>query len=563
MKSRFLLLVALLFLLSGTPAFAQNQPPVANATAQNDSAALAASKQPQLPRLIRFSGSVTAADLRTIGMTFALYKNQQDRAPLWQEVQNVTPDAAGYYSVLLGANSKDGVPAELFASNEARWLGVQVEQEPEQPRVLLVSVPYALKAGDAETVGGHPLSDFVLTPAANASSTSSGSGGTTSSGGSTTVKKSATSPAVSSSPVTTAGGTQNFVAKFDSSGTNLINSSIFDNGNVGIGTSTPSAKLEVAGVIGEAFRMTGVGTNPVAFRFINAGNNPYFGTEGSTAGGYFSGSRAYSTLIYSPSQPIQNIIGGVARLTIDTNGNVGIGTSTPAARLDVTGAIGEAFRMTAGVGTSPVAFRFMNTGNSAYFGIESSTAGGFFTGSLPYSTVIYSPQAIQNIVGGVSRMIIHTNGNVGISTVSPTSPLTVAGTVESTSGGFKFPDGSVQSSALAARTRGITFLAGCDTCDLLADTDDQKAIYVNVIGAMTIQSVTCFSDAGAPIINLQRNGTAVGILNPALTCSTVGAPGSVAAGQNVLNLNDVLDFSMVSAGVTTHRVTVVIKALLN
>jgi len=40
-------------------------------------------------------------------------------------------------------------------------------------------------------------------------------------------------------------------------------------------------------------------------------------------------------------------------------------------------------------------------------------------------------------------------GNVGIGTSNPTSPLTVNGIVQSTSGGFKFPDGSVQTSASA------------------------------------------------------------------------------------------------------------------
>ncbi len=40
-----------------------------------------------------------------------------------------------------------------------------------------------------------------------------------------------------------------------------------------------------------------------------------------------------------------------------------------------------------------------------------------------------------------------TNNNLGVGTLSPGSRLTVAGTVESTSGGFKFPDGTVQTSA--------------------------------------------------------------------------------------------------------------------
>jgi hypothetical protein len=40
--------------------------------------------------------------------------------------------------------------------------GVRIAEQEEQPRVLLLSVPYAPKAGDAATLGGLPPSAFVL-----------------------------------------------------------------------------------------------------------------------------------------------------------------------------------------------------------------------------------------------------------------------------------------------------------------------------------------------------------------------------------------------------------------
>ncbi|HUW82873.1 MAG TPA: hypothetical protein VMZ31_08760 [Phycisphaerae bacterium] len=48
------------------------------------------------------------------------------------------------------------------------------------------------------------------------------------------------------------------------------------------------------------------------------------------------------------------------------------------------------------------------------------------------------------------QFIIRANGGVGINTNDPNSPLTVAGMIQSTTDGFKFPDGSVQTTAAAA-----------------------------------------------------------------------------------------------------------------
>jgi len=56
-------------------------------------------------------------------VTFAIYADQEGGAALWMETQNVTFDGAGRYTALLGGESSDGVPLELFITGQARWLG--------------------------------------------------------------------------------------------------------------------------------------------------------------------------------------------------------------------------------------------------------------------------------------------------------------------------------------------------------------------------------------------------------------------------------------------------------
>jgi len=119
-----------------------------------------------VPRLVRLSGTFHPANGLPVGTTesatLSIYKEEQGGQSLWQETQNVSLDANGQYAAMLGITLKDGVPVDLFSSTEPRWLGVQFNRpgEVEQPRVQLVSVPYALKASDAETLGGRPASAY-------------------------------------------------------------------------------------------------------------------------------------------------------------------------------------------------------------------------------------------------------------------------------------------------------------------------------------------------------------------------------------------------------------------
>jgi hypothetical protein len=137
-----------------------------------------------------------------------------------------------------------GCQLTLFTTERARWVGVQVSGQAEQPRVLLVSAPYALKAGDAETLGGKPASAYALaTPQTATSAPTSESAKPSAAVNASTNNQSSIQAAIAGS------GTKNYIPLWTSS-TALGNSNIFQNAtnkDIGIGTATPTATLDVKG----------------------------------------------------------------------------------------------------------------------------------------------------------------------------------------------------------------------------------------------------------------------------------------------------------------------------
>jgi hypothetical protein len=334
-----------------------------------------------IPRLMKVSGTIPNGR-GTLGVTFALYKDQTGGAPLWQEIQNVTPDAEGHYTIDLGANHTDGLPLDLFATGEARWLGVQVEGQAEQARILLVSVPYAIASGDAQTLGGKPLSAFVL------SGTTTGTG----SDGLNYVNTDAITAVAATLPQSVT-GTQDFVAKFDSTGAGLINSSIFDNGSVGIGTTSPLATALHVVAPGSST------TNPGMLVDV-------FGSTLSAVPVVYRAARGKPT---SPSAvQAGDIIGGLA------------GRAYGATGFSNGGRAGVIFKA-----NEP----WTDTAQSTYINFNTTPLG----------------TTAQQI-----RMVLTDQGRLGIGGTNPGQLLSVAGTIESTSGGFKFPDGTIQTTAGAS-----------------------------------------------------------------------------------------------------------------
>ncbi len=298
-----------------------------------------------VPHLIRYGATLKdgngAPIAATAGVTFAIYQQQEGGAPVWMETQNVTPDAGGNYSVLLGSTTATGLPNDLFSQQEQRWLGVQVQGQPEQARVLLVSVPYAFKAHEAETLGGRSISDFVLANRAN----STANGSDTSQESSSMVNNSpsaqpgtATSDGASQDPTNFSGSTTDKIVGVTQSGTGKgISATATSKAVVGTATGSGTAYgvwgvakgTGGAAVLGTAQATTGwaVGVKGSSTSPLGTGVR---GVETSTTG-YTKGVSAYVASPAGTAGVFDNAAGGeilsgrnnnVEKFSVDGGGNV-------------------------------------------------------------------------------------------------------------------------------------------------------------------------------------------------------------------------------------------------
>jgi hypothetical protein len=409
-----------------------------------------------VPRLVNFSGkAIDGGKIITgvAGATFAIYSEEYSGSPLWMETQNIQADTKGNYTVQLGATTSSGLPLELFSSGEARWLGVRVNGGEEQPRVLLLSVPYALKAADAETIGGLAPSAFVLAapPAANAAS-------------GMIAGQTASVSSAASSDVTTTGGKTNTIPMFTTA-TNIQNSLLTQTGTTAInvvgklnfpavGTATASVGFnsQPQDFVASAYNSSSKAAVAQTFRWqAEALNN-----NKSTAAGTL-------TLLYGSgtTTPTEtgfkiNNKGVITFATGQTFPGSGTGTIKGVeAGADLTGG-GTSGTVTLNLDTTKVpllaannAFSGSNTFAGAV-GIEKTgpasaldVHGNIATDSVfgfsnvqelasPYLTYISAPTSgtLGFFPNGSQQMTITPNGTVGIGTTTPGTGLDMAGGIE-------------------------------------------------------------------------------------------------------------------------------------
>jgi len=197
---------------------------------------------------------------------------------------------------------------------------------------------------------------------------------------------------------TTVAGTNNYIPKWSSSYLTTT-SNIYDNGtNVGIGTASPTYKLDVNGNA----RLT---SYLRASDYIFGNTRTYGMYYGAVENGYFS-------------FPANN------KATI-MNANVGIGTTNPGAKLEV----GGDADVSALIGRANVGYG--NYSDYAAFSHRDMTAAGNYallqsnTGQTFVNAA--TAKSINFRINNSDKMVLSSDGNVGIGTTNPNKLLTVNG----------------------------------------------------------------------------------------------------------------------------------------
>jgi len=223
---------------------------------------------------------------------------------------------------------------------------------------------------------------------------------------------------------------------------NIAGDSYFTGGNVGIGTTTPNAMLDVNGA-------AIINGPPGVTLTLKKGstNVPSIAFQGANQAAVLEGGDDYLTAY----------LGGTRRFSILSNGNVGIGMDVPTAKLDIMGNL-NSFNTAFGQSNAATSTKNYANFSSNNHGSVLISSNLFFYGSddlkiarthpslsgasilIPGngqpnqgSIVFYTntPTSVteDQAYAGKLSMAIKADGNIGIGTANPQEKLTVAGTI--------------------------------------------------------------------------------------------------------------------------------------
>ena len=352
------------------------------------------------PGVVRYDGLAPAgAAGGTLVLTAALFDAETGGTLLWDETQTVAVDADGHYTLFLGASRVEGLPASALAGGGARWLALRLAGQPEPPRVRLTSVPYALRAADADTLGGLPASAFLRAP--------EGAGGSVPAPANEAAAGDPDRPSVNT-------GTANYIGKFVNA-QDLTSAALYENaGRIGLGTTTPADFLHS--------RFTDTSGSLTGIAVQNLGNTAtsysgmLFYDQNGTLGqfqGFNNVSHEYRINNIAPSGSINFMLASQSKFLVRPDGDVNIPGNIYKGQFMFLKAANSGSGHSIGLGeqalNTSVGIGNIGIGGAA---IGGPSAGGARNLGIGYST-LYSNAGTGNLAIGYSALA-QTTGDYSI-----------------------------------------------------------------------------------------------------------------------------------------------------
>jgi hypothetical protein len=205
----------------------------------------------------------------------------------------------------------------------------------------------------------------------------------------------------------------------------------FTDGNVGIGTTSPDSNLHV--LKGSAGTVTALANSIITAEYSSNGYVSILVPDANESGILFGRptSNVDGGIIYNNSGTTRGLqfrtSGNDTKMVINSSGNVGIGTTSPASILNTSGSNQGITHDDSTTGKGYI--RFRNGGTQlALFGVAGSWEGSTLQDTMIAAETGHNIRFYTNGTG-TPKMYISGSGNVGIGTTSPSEKLTVEGNI--------------------------------------------------------------------------------------------------------------------------------------
>jgi hypothetical protein len=403
-----------------------------------------------VPAVVRYSGTLPGRLEGRASVRFSIYAEAQGGSALWTENQTVSVDKDGKFTALLGASSSNGLPQAVFGDGHAHWLGVEAEGGGEE-RTVLASVPFAIKAADATTIGGKTADEFVTSDQLRAQVAAE------------VAAQGLAAKAVAVAPMAavaapTGSGTSGYLPLWTAAST-LGNSAVYQIGSgstarVGFGTTAPGSTVDINGyaivrggltlesgaatastgesspildLVGSSFASGASAATPQRFRWqVQVSGNDTASPSASLLLGYGTTSASATGLsispkgiiTFAPGQTFPGAAGGnstiVNAASYDLGGTLfAFGSAAQGSTfLGFSGNSTSSSSYNTGVGSSALKSLTSGFGNSSfgYISLYENTNGSYNTAAGSYA-LLYNSTGSSNTAVGFEALDHNTSGS--------------------------------------------------------------------------------------------------------------------------------------------------------